>query len=92
MRPYTFSDGTTVPVGAIVAVPTSAIHQDSEIYPDADEFRPWRFVDQDEESELSTGQQFTTTSPDWGEPTFSHNARAFLTCALVLFGGGKRGE
>jgi cytochrome P450 len=44
MRPFTFSNGITVPAGTVVAAPLSAIHTDAEIYPNPDEFDGFRFA------------------------------------------------
>jgi cytochrome P450 len=43
LRPFTFSNGMTVPAGTLVAIPASAIHMDERIYPNADEFDGFRF-------------------------------------------------
>lgn len=44
LAPYTFSDGTHVPAGNLVAVPQAAVMQDPRSYPDPMEFNPYRFV------------------------------------------------
>jgi cytochrome P450 len=44
MRPFTFSNGVTIPPGTVVGVPLSAIHTDGEVYPNPDEFDGFRFV------------------------------------------------
>ncbi|KAI9465133.1 hypothetical protein BJY52DRAFT_1388038 [Lactarius psammicola] len=33
LRPFTFSNGVTVPAGTLIAAPTGAIHEDGEIIP-----------------------------------------------------------
>ena len=43
LRPFTFSNGVTVPAGTFVAVPASAAHTDERIYPNADKFDGFRF-------------------------------------------------
>jgi cytochrome P450 len=43
LRPFTFSNGITVPAGARIAVP-SVIHKDEEIYPNPEEFNGFRFA------------------------------------------------
>ena len=43
MKPFTFSNGMTLPVGALLGVPVSAIHQDEDIYEKATEFDGFRF-------------------------------------------------
>ncbi|KAI9441475.1 cytochrome P450 [Lactarius indigo] len=44
LRPFTFSNGVTVPAGTLIAAPTGAIHRDEDIYPDPEEFDGSRFV------------------------------------------------
>lgn len=38
-------DGCVVPAGTMVMIPMAVIHQDPEIYPDPEAFRPERFLD-----------------------------------------------
>jgi cytochrome P450 len=44
LRPFTFSNGVTVPAGTHVSVPSIAAHLDERIYPNADEFDGYRFL------------------------------------------------
>lgn len=46
MKEHTFCDGTTVPAGTMIATPMIQIHKDLEYYDRADEFLPFRFVDE----------------------------------------------
>ncbi|KAI0245478.1 cytochrome P450 [Lactifluus subvellereus] len=43
LRPFTFSNGLTIPAGTLVALPAGAIHTDGEIYPNPEEFDGFRF-------------------------------------------------
>ncbi|KAH9992090.1 cytochrome P450 [Russula vinacea] len=43
LRPFTFSNGVTVPAGTFVAVPASATNTNEGIYPNANEFDGFRF-------------------------------------------------
>jgi cytochrome P450 len=43
LRPFTFSNGVTIPAGTVVALPVHAIHTDKEIHPNAEEFDGFRF-------------------------------------------------
>ncbi|KAK7049978.1 hypothetical protein VNI00_005409 [Paramarasmius palmivorus] len=45
MKDFAFSDGTTIPAGATVSLPTAGIHYDEKHYTDPFEFNPWRFSD-----------------------------------------------
>jgi cytochrome P450 len=43
-RPFTFSNGVTVPAGTLIVVPGGPTHRDGEIYPNPDEFDGFRFA------------------------------------------------
>ena len=65
LRPFTFSNGITVPAGTVVGAPLSAIHTDGKIYPSPDEFDGFRFAKLRERNEgemASRHQQMGTTS------------------------------
>ena len=42
-RPFTFSNGVTVPAGTQLAAPACAIHMDEEIYPNPEQLDGFRF-------------------------------------------------
>ena len=44
LRPFTFSNGMTIPAGTTLALPVHSIHMDEEIYPNAQEFDGFRFL------------------------------------------------
>ena len=44
LRPFTFSNGMTIPAGTLVAVPASAAHRDEQIYANPDDFDGFRFA------------------------------------------------
>jgi len=44
LRPFTFSNGVTIPANTLVSLPRSAIHTDEEIYTNAEEFDGFRFL------------------------------------------------
>ncbi len=44
LRPFTFSNGVTVPAGTLIAVPSAAVHTDGEIFPNPEEFDGFRFA------------------------------------------------
>ncbi|KAF8467582.1 cytochrome P450 [Russula ochroleuca] len=44
LRPFTFSNGVTVPAGTLIAIPTNATHRDESIYSNADKFDGFRFA------------------------------------------------
>jgi len=43
LRPFTFSNGVTIPEGTIVSVPASTIHMDENIYSNPEQFDGFRF-------------------------------------------------
>jgi cytochrome P450 len=44
LRPFTFSNGVTVPAGTFVAVPGTAVQTDERTHPNRDEFDGFRFA------------------------------------------------
>ncbi|KAJ6569230.1 cytochrome P450 [Mycena capillaripes] len=45
LKDFTFSDGTTVPAGCFISAASWATHNDDNVYPDAHQFKGFRFVD-----------------------------------------------
>ncbi|KAK1225679.1 hypothetical protein PQX77_011371 [Marasmius sp. AFHP31] len=64
VKPYTFSNGVVVPPGTFVAYASHAVHQDPEVYSQAQEFIPTRFSDM-RTGEESTKHQTVTPTPEW---------------------------
>ncbi|KZV78146.1 cytochrome P450, partial [Exidia glandulosa HHB12029] len=64
LKDFTFSDGTTVKKGQMLAVGLRATHYDSTIYHQADEFEGFRFVDSAETTgdELALPNRLVSTS------------------------------
>jgi cytochrome P450 len=65
MRPFTFSNGVTIPAGTIIAAPSSAIHMDKEIYSDPQHFDGFRSLKLSvlDGDVAETKYQAVTTSP-----------------------------
>jgi cytochrome P450 len=74
MREHTFSDGTYVPAGTFLAVPSAPLHHDSELYDNACEMDPFRFEKPKEDN--LTRRQFTST--DFEYLAFGHGKLLFL--------------
>ncbi|RPD82683.1 cytochrome P450 [Lentinus tigrinus ALCF2SS1-7] len=74
MRDLTLVDGTFVPKGTLVAAAVAPAHRDSNNYPQADVFDPFRFSRQREEKGASATQMFTHTSGKW--LAFGHGKHA----------------
>jgi cytochrome P450 len=77
MRPFTFSNGITIPAGTLVAAALSAIHTDEEIYPSPDEFDGFRFSKLREQGgdRMGSRHQMGTTSATL--MTFGHGRQAW---------------
>jgi cytochrome P450 len=73
MKPYTFSNGVTVPIGARVYSPLNAIHRDHTIYENADTFDGFRFVKMDEGDPPTS--LAASTSPEYLQ--FGHGSHAW---------------
>jgi cytochrome P450 len=44
LRPFTFSNGVTIPTGTLITIPGSGPHKEEAIYHDPYEFDGFRFV------------------------------------------------
>jgi cytochrome P450 len=65
MRPFTFSNGVTIPAGTLVSAPSGTIHKDGELYPNPEEFDGFRFVKLRELNvDAMARHQAFSTSPD----------------------------
>ncbi|KAK2612086.1 hypothetical protein QQS21_001935 [Conoideocrella luteorostrata] len=85
MQPYTFSDGTYVPAGNLVALPVRAVMRDAEYYPDPRRFDPYRFYTPDNSASSEPIRRFTDVNaqyPFWGLPTKSCPGRWYASDVL----------
>ncbi|KAF8477701.1 cytochrome P450 [Russula ochroleuca] len=66
LRPFTFSNGVTVPAGTLVSIPASTTHTDERIYPNPDEFDGFRFAKlrESEGDTLTSRHQTVSTSTE----------------------------
>jgi cytochrome P450 len=67
LRPFTFSNGVTIPAGTLLALPLHSVHTDEEIYPNADEFDGFRFFrlrEKEGDDVLVARHQLVATSPE----------------------------
>jgi len=70
LKSYTFSNGLTIPKGNYVTTSSYSIHQDDGKYAEANEFKPWRFVDENHPADKEKGgpnaaKQYVETGPDY---------------------------
>ncbi|KAF9067169.1 cytochrome P450 [Rhodocollybia butyracea] len=63
LRDFTFSDGTVVPAGTIVAVASQALHYDGAYYEDPETFKPFRFSNLREQEGESLKHQMAAVDP-----------------------------
>jgi hypothetical protein len=82
LRPFTFSNGVTVPAGTQISVPSVAVHTDGEIYPNPKKFDGFRFAQLRERNGVTVaGQQATSTSSEYFAFGYGRNA----WCVLFIF-------
>jgi cytochrome P450 len=62
---FTFSDGTVIPAGAVVAAPAYGIHRDSTKYPNPDTFDPLRFSNMRDQDGKDSKLQMVTPDPNF---------------------------
>ncbi len=81
LRPFTFSNGVTVPAGTLIAAPAGAIHSDGEIFPNPEEFDGFRFSKlRERDGNAVAGRQALSTSPE--NLTFGYGRHAW--CVFFL--------
>lgn len=78
---FTFSDGTTVPKGAVVSACLAGPHFDEEHYADPNVFDPWRFVNIRAEEGEQLKHQMVHTSADY--VTFGYGRHAWYVLIAV---------
>ncbi|KAH9005724.1 cytochrome P450 [Lactarius hatsudake] len=76
VRPFTFSNGITIPAGTFVAAPLSAIHADEEIYTNPDESDGFRFERLRESSEDLAASRYQTGVTSPAHLSFGHGRHA----------------
>ncbi|KAH7304697.1 cytochrome P450 [Stachybotrys elegans] len=64
-KPLHLSDGTTIPAGTMVTIPSSSIARDPDIYPNPEKFLGFRFYElRMAKKENAMRYQYTSTGPD----------------------------
>jgi len=64
LRPFTFSNGVTIPANTLVALPLNAIDTNEEIYPNPYEFDGFRFSNLYDKDAVVNRHQAIATSSD----------------------------
>ncbi|KAF8220171.1 cytochrome P450 [Tricholoma matsutake] len=64
-QPFTFQDGTYIPQGTHIYVAAHPIHLDDTNYTDPTEFKPFRFVNKEDEHNKTRKLDMTTTQADF---------------------------
>jgi cytochrome P450 len=66
LRPFTFSNGVTVPAGTLVSIPAIAVHTDETNYPNAEEFDGFRFAKlrESKDDKVTSRHQTVSTSSE----------------------------
>ncbi|KAK9313382.1 cytochrome P450 [Lipomyces starkeyi] len=72
----TLPNGVHLPYGTHIGIPQWAIHRDNDIYPNPEQFNPWRFSCENTSAEWKKQNAMTTTSEIY--LAFGHGRR---TCA-----------
>ncbi len=65
LQDFTFSDGTFIPKGAVVAAPINAIQYDEAYYPNAHEFQGFRFLDTKSDKEGDLRRSLVTLTSEY---------------------------
>jgi cytochrome P450 len=85
LRPFTYSNGVTVPAGTLVSLPASAAYRDERSYPSPDEFDGFRFAKLRESEGDTVTSRHLTVSTSTEHLAFGlgrHTWFAFLPCSL----------
>ncbi|KAI0322977.1 cytochrome P450 [Amylostereum chailletii] len=65
VKPFTFSNGVTIPAGPTVYCAPFATHHDEDLYEDPRTFKPFRFAELREGNDDSSKHQIVTTNPEF---------------------------
>jgi cytochrome P450 len=90
----TTPSGVKLPYGSTVVVPSYTVFHDDEVYPDAGEFKPFRFADERKDESVGyvkrAGKAFATTGKDYlafGHGKYACPGRFFAANELKLILG-----
>jgi cytochrome P450 len=90
LKPFTFSNGVTLPTGSYVAAHLRAVHHDGSLYESPEEFDGFRFVDEKPKTDVDTEkgvhkphQKMYTTSKTY--LVFGHGRHAWYVPTFSSF-------
>jgi cytochrome P450 len=90
LKPFTFSNGVTLPTGAYVAAHLHAVHHDGSLYENPEEFDGFRFVDEKPKADADAEkvvhkprQTMYTTSKTY--LAFGHGRHAWYVPTFLSF-------
>jgi cytochrome P450 len=75
VKPFTFSNGVTIPMGVLLATPLLPVHLDETVYENADNFDGFRFSKKREFTGESAKHHSVNTSTEF--LTFGHGEHAW---------------
>jgi cytochrome P450 len=82
MKPFTFSNGVTIPKGTIVVLPLMGVHYDESVYENPNEFDGFRFSRKLEHDGENAKYHATNTSEEYLQ--FGNGPHAwFVRCCYV---------
>jgi len=70
LRPFTFSNGVTIPAGTRISAPTDPIYRDERSYPNPNEFDGFRFAKLRESEGYTMSSRYQSTSTSSEHLTF----------------------
>lgn len=87
LAPVKLSSGPELPAGTLIAVDVHNVPRSQELWEDAEEFDPWRFLKLRKLPGRQNRHQFTSLgqdSPGWGDGPQACPGRAFAAATLKV--------
>ncbi|KAJ7930490.1 cytochrome P450 [Mycena leptocephala] len=86
---FTFSDGTTIPHGALLGVPNTAVHRDHSLHPNADTFDGFRFSRMREDAARAESNAIAVDSAEKATPGLFQQHMVSTSPDHLVFGHGR---